>query len=59
MSVRELARMIGKKALWKAGTMAIEVEILDVRIVYGRVQYLIRPVSGSGEDWTETVSQPT
>lgn len=31
--------------------LTIRVEIRDQRIVYGRREYLVTPVDGSGESW--------
>jgi hypothetical protein len=34
-----------------AGALAFRVTIKDARKVYGRTDYLVTPVSGSGEQW--------
>lgn len=60
MTVAEMARVIGQ-----TGTLSVEVsgghgwhvpcEIVDVRQVWGRVQYRVRPVGSVGERvWVES-----
>jgi|DEB0MinimDraft_6_1074348.scaffolds.fasta_scaffold306049_2 hypothetical protein len=60
MSVAELARVIGK-----TGTLGVDVsggagwrvpcEVVDVRQVWGRVQYRVSPVGSEGEPvWVES-----
>jgi hypothetical protein len=55
MTTLELAGAIGKRGTIRAGELAIEVEILNTKSSYGKVRYLVRPVAGSGETWTENV----
>ena len=36
--------------------MRFEVEIVEVRTAYGRVDYLIRPIAGEGDKWVSQIS---
>lgn len=47
---------VGKKATALLGGLQVEVEILDVKVAYGRPLYHITPVAGSGEVWIEKVT---
>ncbi len=44
---------IGKKAEIVVGDLKIEVEILDYKNSYGKNRYLVKPIAGSGQIWTE------
>lgn len=52
MNIKELSARIGK-----TGTLDINsdfcpsVEVLDVKVSYGNLRYLVKPVSGSGQVW--------
>lgn len=53
MTLQEQARLLGE-AYWFAGgrdSLAFRVEVRDVRVSFGRVDLLIRPVAGSGARW--------
>lgn len=57
MTAREAKELLGKvgslavKGIGKAGTLQVDVRIVDVREQFGRVNYLVEPVSGSGTSW--------
>ena len=53
MTTMELADYIGRTATYRPirSTLDVTVEILDARQSYGRVEFLIRPTTGSGESW--------
>jgi hypothetical protein len=52
--VREHARAIGRQATFRTREgLTIRVKILDVRSAYGRTEYLITPVNGTGEGWVQ------
>jgi hypothetical protein len=48
-----LALYIGKTGLLRCEYLSIEVTIADAKCSYGRTLLLVRPVSGSGEQWVE------
>lgn len=57
MSTKELAEMIGKPAEWDDNHgLKYEVTIVDSRMRWGKVDYLISPVSGYGERWVSASS---
>ena len=53
--MKDFIGRIGRKAkIWKDG-MGIPVYIRDVRAAYGRIDYMVSPIGGSGSLW---VSEP-
>ena len=54
MTVKEMIHeMKGQRALWGIDTLKVLVDIRDIRDVFGRVDFLISPVDGSGEKWVQ------
>lgn len=53
MTAKEMMSAIGKYGHMKIGDspLTFEIEILDVRKCWDRVDYLIRPLAGAGESW--------
>jgi hypothetical protein len=47
------ARLIGRTGLLRGAApgLAVDVEVRDVREVYGRTDYLVIPVAGRGSAW--------
>jgi hypothetical protein len=54
MSAQELARIIGKQAMVTIGGMKAPVTILDAREWFGRTDYLVRVIGGSGQSWVSS-----
>ena len=53
----EAARVIGAQGEWEGATgLFVAVEVMDVREVFGRTDYLIRPVAGAGQVWVAAYS---
>jgi hypothetical protein len=54
----ELAKFIGKTGLWRVGGggILVAVSVKDVRKNYGRIDLLIKPLSGQGETWVDSES---
>jgi len=50
-NMKELMKNIGKKAFYNGDDIQFEVEITDVRKVYGRIDYEIKPTAGKGSKW--------
>lgn len=49
---------IGKKGrifVQKPAGIQVDVEVLDVKVSYGQNRWLVKPVSGAGECWVESV----
>lgn len=44
---------IGQIVSMRMEKLIIEAEIIDVKSAYGTVRLLVKPVSGSGEQWVE------
>lgn len=52
MTAKEMMTVIGKLGVFEVQTgFQIEVEIKDVRKVFDRVDYRIRPLAGAGGAW--------
>lgn len=48
---------VGKKATIVCNlSLKVEVQVVDVRTIYGKTQYLVTPVAGSGERWVEDIT---
>jgi len=48
-----LALYIGKTGVLRCEYLSIDVTIADAKRSYGRTLLLVRPISGSGEQWVE------
>ncbi len=53
LSIKE--SIIGSRGYIVVDDMHIEVRILDVKDSWGRIRYLVTPVSGEGQTWKENV----
>lgn len=55
MTVREQAELIGTIAMLPEFGLvyewAVQVEIIDFRPAFGRIDVLIKPIAGSGKRW--------
>lgn len=51
MNAKDAAALIGKTVTLLSDGLRFYVEILDVREAYGRTDYKVKPVGGSGEKW--------
>jgi hypothetical protein len=51
MGVKEMASYIGKVGQLKLDSFLIAVEISDIRKVWQRIDVLVSPVHGNGEQW--------
>jgi hypothetical protein len=50
-TLNEMKQHVGKQGLIRQSNILFAVTVLDVRQVYGRLQYLVKPVSGEGMSW--------
>jgi hypothetical protein len=48
-----LSLYIGKAGMLRCEYLSIDVTVADAKRSYGRTLLLVRPVSGSGEQWVE------
>lgn len=53
MGTKDKVSNVGKKGVMAVGGIKVEVEIVDYKNSYGRDRWLVKPVAGSGEVWTE------
>ncbi len=54
MNVRTVAKYLDKTATWYVeGDITVAVKVLNVREVYGRLQFLITPLCGAGKKWAD------
>jgi hypothetical protein len=51
MTAKEMQDLIGRTGSFYVKGMGISVKVVDVRTRYGRVDYLVTPVAGTGETW--------
>lgn len=51
----ELEKYVGKTATVNVGGLTVQVIIKDFKTSYGRERYLVSPIAGTGEVWTEKV----
>ena len=51
MTAAELGRFIGRRAFWKMAGVEVEVEIIDARKCWDRVDAQIRIIAGRGVAW--------
>ena len=60
MSVAMMARCLGKRGRYRAqgveNALAFMVVVRDVRVCFGRMDYEIEPVSGTGKCWVSESS---
>ena len=56
ISIAEISKVIGSIASYKGAGITFEVKIIDARVVYGRVDYLIAPIAGTGDVWCDSRS---
>ena len=52
--MKELLNKIGKKVIFHAENLRFEVEIINVRKAFGRVDYQIKPLAGADETWVSS-----
>jgi hypothetical protein len=50
-----IEKYVGKGATIRVKNFKFEVLINDVRTSYGKEQFLVSPMSGSGESWVEEI----
>ena len=52
MNIKEMSALIGRRGKWNATHgIDVDVEIVDVRQAYGRTDYQIRAIAGTGSAW--------
>lgn len=49
----KVEQYVGKQGWYSVGAMKIKVEIMDYKNSYGKDRWLVKPVAGRGEVWTE------
>lgn len=52
-TVNEMKPTVGKEGVLCQDGLQFEVVILDARFVYGRKQFLIKPIAGEGQRWVD------
>ena len=53
MSAAKMMALVGRRGSLRVAGSALrfDVEVIDVRQRFGSLDYLVRPVAGSGEAW--------
>ena len=49
--MKQYANNIGKSASIDVDGMQVRVKVLDFKIVFGTVKYLVQPLTGTGTAW--------
>ena len=49
-------KYVGKYVYCNLKGMKVKMKVKDVRMSYGKEQYLVTPVAGYGEVWTESLN---
>ena len=57
MDIEKEKKRIGKETLFKWNNLSFKITILDVRRSTGHIEYLIKPISGSGQDWVRSLEK--
>lgn len=52
---KQINKYIGSTGRIKAGSLSVDVTVLDVKNTYGRNRFLVEPVSGQGKQWVENI----
>lgn len=53
MTALEMMQAVGKVELIAFDEVLVQCEIIDAKTAWNRVRLLVRPVSGSGQQWVE------
>ena len=56
MTTSELSQFIGQEGRYKTGSMTVNVRIIDTRKHWDRIDCLIQPVAGEGQQWVALTS---
>lgn len=51
MTVSECAKLIGQVGSIYHNGLRVKVKVLDVKVSYGIVRYLVAPIAGTGQAW--------
>ena len=54
MNTAELSKAIGRRGQLASNGLLVTVTVLDARIAYNRVDYLVEPAMGSGQVWVSS-----
>lgn len=53
LTVQTMQSMIGKIVELRFEYLSVSAEVIDAKSSYGKVRLLVKPVSGSGQQWIE------
>lgn len=51
--MKEHLKNIGRTGIYKIDGLEIHIHINDIKAAFGRIDYNISPISGSGEKWVD------
>jgi len=51
MTARETLELIGRTGILHQGELGVGAEVRDAREAYGRTDYLVVPIAGTGSTW--------
>jgi hypothetical protein len=53
MQIKELSKWLDKVVLVRDGDIKYPVKIVDIKLAYGSVLWLVEPVGGCGQKWVK------
>ena len=58
MTAQEAIKIMGTTRRINLQSLSVDVVVLDIKTSYGRTRYLVSPVAGTGQMWTEQAGLP-
>ena len=56
MVIENARQFVGKRGTLESGGIVVKVNVIDVKIVFGRLMFFIEPVAGTGSKWVNADS---
>jgi hypothetical protein len=54
MTTMDLVKLRGRKGLLDLGKLSVPINVIDSRTAFGRIDLLVRPINGRGEQWVSS-----
>lgn len=56
LTAKEMAELVGREGEAKIGAFTVKVIVLDVKLSYGSLRFLVTPYAGEGQAWMASTS---